>query len=148
MFAQRIHKRHGDRVLLGNAPFGRVDDREVLDVRVFHRQRVKGQGEDRALFVDVPAEQPPIGHHHPSGFFARWESVWTRQSNQEDVASLSGDNFWQHNVWLGWRFHRRDAEISFGVLNLTGQDYRLHPLNYNQETYRDRTVVLSANFRF
>ncbi|MCI0533959.1 MAG: TonB-dependent receptor [Verrucomicrobiales bacterium] len=69
-------------------------------------------------------------YHHPSGFFGHWESVWTCQSNHGDFAFLSGDNFWQHNFWLGWRFHQRDAELSVGLLNVTGQEYQLHPLNY------------------
>jgi tetratricopeptide (TPR) repeat protein len=86
--------------------------------------------------------------NHPLGFFARWDSIWTDQSNTEDAAALAGDAFWQHNLWVGWRFHRRHAEVAVGVLNLTDEDYRLHPLNYYQETYRERTVAVSARFNF
>jgi Tfp pilus assembly protein PilF len=112
---------------------------------------------------DVPAWQP--GHssrrrsvlnqielaarfNHPCGFFARWESVWTRQSNHDDVAHLAGDNFWQHNLSAGWRFHRRHAEVAVGILNITDQDYQLYPLNYYAETYRDRTAVATVRFSF
>lgn len=84
----------------------------------------------------------------PAGFFASWESRWTRQSNHEDAGGLAGDDFWQHDVWVGWRFGRRHAELAVGILNLTDQDYRLHPLNDFQETYRDRTVAVSGRFGF
>jgi outer membrane receptor protein involved in Fe transport len=87
--------------------------------------------------------------NHPSGWFARWDSVWHQQSNQDDAAKPKfgggpGDDFWQHNLWTGWRFFRRRAEVSVGILNLTDQDYRLHPLNYHLETYRHRTIAVSA----
>lgn len=86
--------------------------------------------------------------NHPSGAFAAWASSWTRQANRGDVAGLPGDDFWQHNLWVGWRLFRRQVEVAFGVLNLTGQDYRLVPLNYYLETYRDRTFAVSGRFRF
>lgn len=50
--------------------------------------------------------------NHPSGFFARWDSIWTDQSNTEDASILAGDDFWQHNLWVGWRFDRRHAEAA------------------------------------
>lgn len=91
--------------------------------------------------------------NHPSGIFARWDSIWNHQSNYEDAAEPRygggpGDDFWQHNLWVGWRFHRRHAEVAVGILNLTDQDYRLHPLNYYPETYRDRTYAASLRFNF
>lgn len=84
----------------------------------------------------------------PQGFFASWESVWSQQSNLEDASTRNGGDFWQHNVWVGWRFARRRAEVAFGVLNLTDEDYRLYPLNYYPETYRERTFALSGRFAF
>jgi len=35
-----------------------------------------------------------------------------------------------------------------GLLNLTGQYYRLSPLNYYQETYRYRTLAITGRFNF
>lgn len=94
-----------------------------------------------------------VRFNHPSGFFARWDSVWNRQSNRDDAGAASwgggpGDDFWQHNLWLGWRFLRRHAELAIGLLNLTDEDYQLHPLNWHPETYRDRTVAVSGRFSF
>lgn len=90
-------------------------------------------------------------YHHPSGYFARWESVWNQQSNHDSAADPNygggpGDDFWQHNLWTGWRFFRRRAELAVGILNLTDRDYRLHPLNHHLEPYRDRTFAVSARF--
>ena len=86
--------------------------------------------------------------NHPRGFFARWDSTWNHQSNTEDASGLDGDEFWQHDVWAGWRFGQRRAELALGVLNFTDQDYRLHPLNYHPETYRERTFAVSGRFNF
>jgi tetratricopeptide (TPR) repeat protein len=87
-------------------------------------------------------------YQHPRGLFASWESVWNRQTNHDDIASLAGDDFWQHNVRAGWRFWQRRAEVAVGLLNLTDEDYRLHPLNYYAETYRERTLTVSGRFAF
>lgn len=79
--------------------------------------------------------------HHRSGVFARWESTWYRQSNRGYTPDRPGDNFWQHNVWLGYRLPRRALEVQFGLLNLTGDDYRLNPLNLYAPLPRERTFV-------
>ncbi|MGE4182685.1 MAG: TonB-dependent receptor [Limisphaerales bacterium] len=89
-----------------------------------------------------------LRYHHPSGFFASFDTVWTRQTNRDDIAELAGDNFWQLNLWLGWRFLLRRAELAVGLLNLTDTDYRLHPLNDPLETYRERTLAVSGRFAF
>jgi len=49
---------------------------------------------------------------------------------------------------VGLAILRRQAEVAFGVLNLTSQDYRLFPLDYYQETYRERTFALSPGSIF
>lgn len=89
-----------------------------------------------------------LRYQHPIGFFGSWESSWSHQSNHGDGAWREGDDFWRHDVWVGWRFLRRRAEVSVGVLNLTDEDYRLHPLNYFGETYRERTVAVTGRFAF
>jgi hypothetical protein len=87
-------------------------------------------------------------YQRPEGFFASWESAWTQQSDSRDAAEMTGDNFWRHDLWVGWRFLRRKVELAVGILNLTDEDYRLYPLNYFGETYRERTVAVTGSFAF
>lgn len=84
--------------------------------------------------------------HHRSGVFARWESTWYRQSNRGYTPDRPGDNFWQHNVWLGYRLPRRALEVQCGLLNLTGDDYRLNPLNLYTPLPRERTLVVQLRW--
>lgn len=101
--------------------------------------------DERSLLNQVSAA---ARYQHPVGFFGTWESVWTHQSNHRDAAWMEGDAFWRHDVWLGWRFLRRKAELAVGVLNLTGEDYRIHPLSEFSPGYRDRTVAVTGRFAF
>ncbi|MCI0348974.1 MAG: TonB-dependent receptor [Acidobacteriales bacterium] len=86
--------------------------------------------------------------NHPCGFFAQANTVWTQQSNQGYTPDIPGDDFWQLNLYLGWRFYRRHAEVRVGLLNVTDQDYRLNPLNLHNETPRDRTLAVNFKFYF
>ena len=126
------------------------------------------QAELRSLFPDVPAtavlqngftreyDQTANLHqlslstlyNHRSGLFAEAQALWNRQDNDGYSPSLPGDNFWQFNLYAGYRFLRRQAEVRLGLLNLAGQDYRLNPLNLTAELPRDRTLVVSARFSF
>ena len=85
---------------------------------------------------------------HSCGFFAQGEALWTMQENYGYSPALPGDDFWQFNVFVGYRFPKRRAEIRVGLLNLGDQDYRLNPLNLTSELPRDRTFVASLKFRF
>jgi len=85
---------------------------------------------------------------HGSGFFGMAESAWYAQSNQGYSPDRPGDDFWQFNVFVGYRFPRRRAEVKLGILNLTDQDYRLNPLNLTTELPRDRTLMASFRFNF
>ena len=89
-----------------------------------------------------------VHFNHPSGFFGRAGAVWSAQSNQGFVAGLAGDEFWQFNALMGYRFLQRRAEASVGVLNIADQDYQLHPLNLYYELPRERTFVASLKFNF
>ena len=82
--------------------------------------------------------------HHRCGVFAQWESAWYRQSN----SSLPDEDFWQHNVFVGYRFPRRHAEVRVGLLNLADADYRLNPLNLHAELPRGRTFTASLRLNF
>jgi Tfp pilus assembly protein PilF len=85
---------------------------------------------------------------HPSGFFGQAGALWTQQSNDGYSPALPGDEFWQFNVFAGYRFPRRRAEIRVGILNLGDQDYHLNPLNLITELPHHRTVVASLRFSF
>ncbi len=108
--------------------------------------------------------------NHPTGFFARAEANWYQQENDEFItgatlgapdalgishaqfhtrnAGLAGEDFWQFNVLAGFRFYRNQCEVSAGVLNITGEDYRLNPLNPYTELVRDRTFVVRCRVNF
>jgi len=86
--------------------------------------------------------------NHPSGFFAEWSSDWYHQDNHGYAPGLAGDDFWQHNVYAGYVFSHRRAELRVGILNLTDQDYRLNPLNFQSELPRGRTFTTSLRINF
>jgi Tfp pilus assembly protein PilF len=78
----------------------------------------------------------------PSGFFAGTSTVFSAQDNQGYSPARPGDAFWQFDIYGGYRFMRRRAELTLGVLNLTDQDYKLNPLNLTAELPRERTLAL------
>jgi len=86
--------------------------------------------------------------NHPSGCFARAEALWNVQSNRGYLVDRPGDDFWQFNSYVGYRFLRRRAEIRVGLLNLTDRNYRLNPLNLHAELPRERTLTVSLKFDF
>ncbi len=87
-------------------------------------------------------------YNHPRGFFAGWSSDWFHQNNHGYTPGLTGDDFWQHNLFAGYVFPHRRAELRLGVLNLTDQDYRLNPLNLQSELARRRTFTASLRLNF
>ena len=86
--------------------------------------------------------------NHPSGAFMQWDSLWSQQSNRNYFNDIPGDDFWQHNIFFGWRFLQRQLEVRVGVLNLTDQNYQLNPLNLYSELPRERTFTASLKFFF
>lgn len=86
--------------------------------------------------------------NHPCGFFAEQEAVWYAQRNGGYTPNEPGDEFWQLNAFLGYRFPRRRAQMTLGVLNLADQDYRLNPLNLYTDLPRSRTVALRLQLSF
>jgi tetratricopeptide (TPR) repeat protein len=86
--------------------------------------------------------------NHPGGFFFQFDSVWSAQSNRGYEVARPGDDFWQFNVWAGYRFFKRRAEVRVGLLNVTDRDYRLNPLNLTPELQRDRTLAVSLRLEF
>ncbi len=86
--------------------------------------------------------------NHRCGFFTRAESLWNVQSDRGYAPDLPGDDFWQLNFFAGYRFPRRHAELSLGLLNATDRDYHLNPLTLYNELPRQRTLMASLKFNF
>ena len=89
-----------------------------------------------------------ITFNHHSGFFSQLEADWYSQSNHGFVPSHPGDDFWQLNLFAGYRFLHRRAEIGIGLVNLTDTDNRLDPLTSYTELRRGRTFTARFQFSF
>jgi outer membrane receptor protein involved in Fe transport len=89
-----------------------------------------------------------LNYNHSSGFFSQGQAVWYAQNNHGYLGTRPGDDFWQFNLVAGYRFWQRRVEVSAGVLNLTGQDYRLNPLNLTAELPRSRTFLVAMKLNF
>jgi Tfp pilus assembly protein PilF len=87
-------------------------------------------------------------YNHPCGFFAEGEALWYAQHNFGYGGTEPGDDFWQCNIFGGYRFPRRHAELTLGLLNLAGQNYKLNPLNLYNELPRERTLAVQLNINF
>jgi TonB dependent receptor-like, beta-barrel len=91
-------------------------------------------------------------YNHPCGFFAEGEALWFDQSNDgypnAATPAEPGDDFWQFNLFAGYRSPRRRAELVAGLLNITGQDYNLNPLNIYNELPRARTLAVRLQLNF
>ena len=119
-------------------------------------------------FIDIPAGTPtPPGfsprrhvnatlhelalygiYTHPSGVFGQAEGLHFSQENHGYSSPLAGDEFWQVNAFVGYRFPKRYAEVRIGLLNINNRDYRLNPLNLTTELPRTRTFVAGFRFHF
>jgi outer membrane receptor protein involved in Fe transport len=90
--------------------------------------------------------------NHRSGFFVGLDARWYRQENSGSEPSFApappGDDFWQLDLFAGWRSPRRRLEARVGILNLTDQDYRLSPISLLPELPRERTLTASLRFNF
>ena len=104
------------------------------------------QNDVEALLHQV---QLSLGYTHPRGVFGQVQSLWTGQDNQGYAPpGLPGDDFWQLNLWVGYRFLQRRGEARLGLLNVTDQDYRLNSLNLAPALPRHRTLVASLRLNF
>ncbi len=89
----------------------------------------------------------------PTGWFARAEMNYYAQDLGAAEAGLrvdspAGDDFWQANAQVGYRFHRNLCEVSAGVLNITDRDYNLSPLTYLRELPHERTFFIRYRLSF
>ena len=103
---------------------------------------------DRPLEADLHQVSGYVLFNHSSGFFARAETHWYHQRNSGYATALPGDDFFQHNLFAGYRFAHRRAEITMGILNLSDEDYHLNPLTTYAELPRKRAFTARLNFQF
>lgn len=89
-----------------------------------------------------------VHFQHPSGFFSTVEALWHNQDNFHYSTDLKGNEFWQFNLYAGFRWPNRRAEVRLGLLNVTDQDYRLNPLNLTADLPRERTLALTLKLNF
>jgi len=111
----------------------------------------------------VPAGSPPLNRtqtahlhqadafilfNHPSGFYATAEAQWYLQNNSGYTPAEPQSDFVQVNLLTGWRFWHRRANVTFGVLNVGGENYHLNPLNVYNELPRSRVYLgrVTVNF--
>ena len=86
--------------------------------------------------------------NHSSGFYTKLEANWYGQRNFGATPAEPYSSFFQENIYTGYRFARRRAELQLGILNLSGGGYNLDPLNVYQELPRKRVFEASFNFLF
>jgi outer membrane receptor for monomeric catechols len=86
--------------------------------------------------------------NHRCGFFGRFESHWYVQNLRQDAAAFPNEDFWQLNLFAGYRFHRSLAELQVGLLNLDDRNYHLHPLNVYYDLPRHRTFIATFKVHF
>jgi len=87
-------------------------------------------------------------YNHPAGLFARFDARGYLQANHGYAGAQPGDDFVQLDLQGGWRFFHRRAELLVGILNLTGRNYRLNPLNVYSELPRERVFTARFSFEF
>jgi tetratricopeptide (TPR) repeat protein len=87
-------------------------------------------------------------YHHSCGFFARVDGNVYQQSNVGYLPDTPGDEFFQLNAYVGYRFRRNFGDVTLGFLNITDDDYQLNPLNYYNELPRERTGIVRVRLNF
>jgi len=127
------------------------------------------------LHDNIPALPPPgvtpksalldqvqlfVLYNHPSGFFAQAQAVYTNQQDQgyfgpDNVSSEPPSDFWQFNLFAGYRLRNNLGEISLGLLDLNGRDYRLNslnelytPIDFYDTIATERTLLVRVRFNF
>jgi len=95
-----------------------------------------------------------VNWNHESGLFARADALWTHQENDgfRPVTTAGfdepGDDFWQLNAFIGYRFLRNRGELTVGVLNALDTDYQLEPLSPYIELPHQRAFIVRCRLSF
>jgi hypothetical protein len=135
----------GDKIVLGTSySITRSDLNDVLTDIPVSMLATANQMEQSTL----QQAEGYIQFNHPSGFFARAEAHWYGQSNSGWTPAEPGDHFFQYNLFAGYYFMHRRAELQLGILNLTGGNYNLNPLTPYQELPISRVFEAKLNFVF
>jgi hypothetical protein len=92
-------------------------------------------------------------YYLPCGFFSQAQANWWIQHNAYNNfaaggVSEPGNDFWQCNLYAGYRFPRRHVELAVGLVNIFNQGYNVDPVTYFLEQARTRTLVASLKFNF
>jgi tetratricopeptide (TPR) repeat protein len=95
-------------------------------------------------------------YNHPAGWFARADLNWYIQDSLirtypdgfAQETAVPGESFPQLNLLAGYRFKNQRGEIALGILNLTGTDYHLNPINLYEELPRERVFYARLRLRF
>jgi outer membrane receptor protein involved in Fe transport len=91
-------------------------------------------------------------YYVPCGFFSQFQANWWAQHNANNQFSVTGPepgaNFWQCNLYAGYRFPRRHIELAMGLVNMFNQGYNVDPVAYFLEQARTRTLMASLKFNF
>jgi hypothetical protein len=106
---------------------------------------------DQRSAPDLHQASGYILFNHPSGLFARAETDWYHQSSSTLFyynTQVPGDDFFQENLFVGYRFAHRRVELLLGILNLSDQDYHLNPLTVYAELPRKRSFIARLKFEF
>ncbi|MBI3881086.1 MAG: TonB-dependent receptor [Verrucomicrobia bacterium] len=111
---------------------------------------------DPAVYAGAQTDESALLHraaaqllyNHRSGFFARGELQWFVQDNDGYASALANESVPQLNLFAGWRWRRQRGELTVGVLNLTGADYRLNPLTPFPDLPRERQFYARLKFHF
>ena len=82
------------------------------------------------------------------GFYAKVEGHWYGQNNSGYKPAEPSVDFAQENIFAGYRWWQRRAELQLGILNLSGGGYDLNPLTVYQELPRKRVFEAGLNFIF
>jgi Tfp pilus assembly protein PilF len=109
-------------------------------------------------FVDFQPQQQTKGtlnqldltaiYNHPSGFFAEGEALWFDQNNSGYSPAEPGEDFWQFNVFAGYRSPGRNVQVEVGLLNIANRGYGLNPLNVYNELPLTRTLAVRLQIYF
>jgi hypothetical protein len=91
----------------------------------------------------------------PCGFFSSFQANWWIQHNADTYYNAAGAalqepgaQFWQCNLYAGYRFPRRHIEMAIGLVNMFNQGYNVDPVTYFLEQSRTRTLMASLKFNF
>lgn len=111
-----------------------------------------GVGGGGKRFGDQHRLGPYAVFNHSSGIFARLDWLWVNQRSESEFGGAkttdAGEDLHQVSVTAGYRFPQRRGELALGLLNLTGADYELDPINLSPEFPRERVLMVSLKLNF